>query len=58
MIENPYLLLSVINTALRDEYSSLRDYCLSTGESEEEIVNKLKEIGYEYLEEENVFKNL
>ena len=58
MIENPYLLLSVVNTALRNDYENLNDYCLSRGESEEEIVNKLKEIGYYYSEEENAFKNV
>ncbi|MBR6737825.1 MAG: DUF4250 domain-containing protein [Clostridia bacterium] len=57
MIENPYLLLSVVNTALRNKYEDLNDYCLSENVSYEEIVNALEKIGYRYDEEQNCFKN-
>ena len=57
MIKDPYLLLSVVNTALRDRYNSLQDYCFSEGVSEEEIIEILKGIGYTYNEEQNTFKN-
>ena len=48
MTGDPNILLSVINTGLRDEYSSLDDLCLSRGLSKDEITEKLKGIGYEY----------
>ena len=46
---NPFVLLSYINTKLRDDYSSL-------DVDKEEIINKLKEINYEYNSELNQFK--
>ncbi|MCR5048133.1 MAG: DUF4250 domain-containing protein [Saccharofermentans sp.] len=45
---DPNILLSVVNTGLRDEYSSLEDLCLSRGVSQDELVLKLGKIGYEY----------
>ncbi|MBR1797584.1 MAG: DUF4250 domain-containing protein [Clostridiales bacterium] len=55
MTSDPNILLSVINTGLRDEYSSLTDLCLSKGLQEESIVETLKGIGYEYSSELNRF---
>ena len=48
MTTDPNMLLSIINTGLRDEYSSLEDLCLSKGWSSAEIEAKLGSIGYEY----------
>lgn len=45
---DPNILLSVINTGLRDEYSSLEDLCLSKGILQDELVEKLGKAGYEY----------
>ncbi|MBQ3235424.1 MAG: DUF4250 domain-containing protein [Clostridia bacterium] len=56
MIKDPFLLLSVVNTALRNKYVSLSDYCLSEDEPLEEIVKVLSSIGYVYDEEANCFK--
>lgn len=56
MIKDPFLLLSVINTALRDKYSSLEDYCLSEDVNKCEIESTLLSIGYVYNEEYNCFK--
>lgn len=55
MSGDPNILLSVINTGLRDEYSSLEDLCLSKGISQDEVVEKLGKIGYEYSAEFNKF---
>ena len=55
MIKEPFILLSYVNTKLRDEYSSLSDLASSTGYDELEIVKILKEIGYFYDEEQNAF---
>ena len=53
---DPIILLSVVNTKLRDCYSSLDDLCNDLGESKEEIESKLKAVGFEYDEASNSFK--
>ncbi len=53
---NPYLLLSLINTKLRDTYSSLDDLVYDLDVSKEEIINILSSINYFYNEEMNQFK--
>ena len=50
------MLLSVINTALRDKYSSLDELCDSEGIDKEQIIKDLAEIDYRYIEEVNQFK--
>ena len=50
-----FILLSYINTKLRDEFSSLDDLCATLGYDKEEIVSRLKSAGYEYNEDENKF---
>lgn len=50
------ILLSFINTKLRDEYSSLSLLCDDLNLDEENIKNKLHYIHYEYNEEINQFK--
>ena len=52
----PIILLSVVNTKLRDCYSSLDALCDDLGESREEIESKLKAVGFEYDEASNSFK--
>ena len=53
---NPFVLLSYINTKLRDNYSSLDELIEDLQMDKEEIILKLREIGYEYNEELNQFK--
>ena len=53
---NPTILLSVVNTKLRDFYSSLDELCLDLDESKEDIISKLESIGYYYSKEDNQFK--
>lgn len=50
------MLLSVINTALRDKYNSLDELCDSEGVNKEQIIKDLAEIDYKYKEEVNQFK--
>ena len=45
---DPMLLLSVVNTKLRDYYSSLDALCEDMQVDRETLVNKLKGIDYEY----------
>ncbi|MBR6315874.1 MAG: DUF4250 domain-containing protein [Lachnospiraceae bacterium] len=55
--KDPVMLLSFINTQLRDNYSSLPDLAASYGVSEQEIKEKIGSIGYTYNEEQNRFVN-
>ena len=52
---DPIMLLSYINTKLRDEYASLDDLCDSLDADKQEILNRLSEIGYVYDEKSNKF---
>lgn len=49
------ILLSVINTKLRDYYKNLDELCDDMGESRDEIEKRLKLIDYSYSEELNRF---
>ncbi|WP_294376530.1 DUF4250 domain-containing protein [uncultured Clostridium sp.] len=53
---DPVILLSFINTKLRDEYSSLDLLCNDFAFDIELLKNKLKDINYEYNIESNQFK--
>ncbi len=56
MIPNdPAMLLSYINTKLRDDYGSLDEMCADMELDRTEIENKLSMIGYKYSEEQNRF---
>ena len=48
MPKDPNILLSYINTNLRDTYDSLDELCRSLDLDELEIRNSLRGIGYEY----------
>ena len=54
--QDPMILLSYINTQLRDFYPSLEDLCKSLDISEEEIRRKLAAIDYVYNPEINRFE--
>ena len=54
--KDPIMLLSVINTSLRDEYSSLDALCEDKGFSKDEIIKTLRSVNYEYKEEVNQFR--
>ena len=49
------MLLSVVNTKLRDYYRSLDELCEDMNENREDIVSRLNSIGYEYDEKLNRF---
>ncbi|MCR5368331.1 protein of unknown function [Eubacterium ruminantium] len=52
---DPIMLMSFVNTQLRDNYSSLDDLTLSLGVEKEEIENKLKAAGFIYDSQLNKF---
>jgi len=52
---DPIMLLSFVNTKLRDDYSSLDEFCSSLGADKDDICAKLAEVNYIYDEELNKF---
>ena len=53
--KDPVMLLSYVNTQLRDFYSSLDAFCEDKDVSGEDVVEKLASIDYEYDAERNQF---
>ena len=53
--QDPIMLLSYINTQLRDFYPSLDELCQSLNVSKEQIVQKLSSIDYKYNKDLNKF---
>ena len=53
--KDPYMLLSVVNMKLRDNYSSLDALCDDMEADGVEISETLKKIGYVYDSESNQF---
>ena len=53
--KDPFMLLSYINTQLRDNYSSLSELAASLGENEDEILDSLEKAGFTYNAELNRF---
>lgn len=54
--KDPVMLLSFINTQLRDNYSSLDELCQTLGADKSDIENKLNLINYYYDKDLNQFK--
>lgn len=54
--EDPIILMSVINTKLRDFYSSLDELCEDLDVPKEEIVKKLASVGFTYDSGKNQFR--
>ena len=53
---DPFILLSTINTKLRNDFSSLSALCERYNLDQSELMNKLGEFGYEYIGEINQFR--
>ena len=53
---DPYILLSYINTKLRDEYPSLEALCDNLDIDAEEISQRLSDAGFSYNPEINQFR--
>ncbi len=52
---DPVMLLSVVNTKLRDEYTSLEDLSISEDVKVIELTDKLSSIDYQYDPKTNQF---
>lgn len=53
--QDPIILLSYVNTKLRDEYSSLDELCDALDADKEELVRRLEGVNYRYSAERNQF---
>ena len=53
--QDPIMLYSVINTKLRDFYSSLEALCDDMNINETELKEKLSSVGFKYNKERNQF---
>ena len=53
--QDPYILLSYVNTKLRDEYSSLSELCAALDADEGEITAALAPLDYRYDSVQNRF---
>ena len=53
--QDPAMLLSYVNTKLRDQYASLEELCDDLHLDQAELVSKLAASGYEYSKEHNKF---
>jgi hypothetical protein len=56
--KDPYILLSYINTKLRDDYSNLNDLCDSLNINQVELNASLSNIEYHYDASLNRFVNI
>lgn len=56
--QDPYILLSVVNTRLRDEYSSLEALCDGLDTDPAALMEKLAGAGYAYDPDANQFKSI
>ncbi len=54
--KDPAILVSFLNTQLRDFYPSLEEFCKTNACDEQEIVEKLAGIGYTYDAQQNRFR--
>jgi len=54
--QDPIILLSFVNTKLRDQYSDLDDLCDGLDVEKEELVCRLEGAGYAYSPEHNQFR--
>lgn len=52
---DPIILLSYVNTKLRDEFQSLEDFCQSLDVNEDALIDTLDKIDYHYSKESNQF---
>ena len=54
--QDPVILLSYVNTQLRDFYPSLEEFCKSLNADRESIEQRLAAIGYRYDAARNQFR--
>ena len=58
LTKDPVMLLSFVNTQLRDNYSGLKELAAAYDIDEKELCDKLAQIDYKYDETVNQFKQI
>lgn len=53
---DPIILLSYVNTKLRDQYSSLDEFCRAEDVNKEDLEERLRAVGFEYVAQINQFR--
>ena len=53
--QDNFILLSYVNTKLRDEYNTLAEFCSAEGAEEKEVTARLSAVGYAYDSALNAF---
>jgi len=53
--QDPFMLMSFVNTKLRDDYRSLDELCKSLDVDRSELEARLRAAGFEYNEAQNKF---
>lgn len=56
MPKDPFMQLSWVNMKLRDRYENLDSLCDDLSLNREELENKLKDAGFDYMPEINQFR--
>lgn len=54
--KDPIMLLSIINTKLRDHYNDLENFCDIENHDIEHVTERLRAVGYSYNNSLNQFK--
>lgn len=54
--KDPFILLSFINTKLRDEFHDLDELCASLNVDKDNLVKQLGSLGFQYNSSANQFK--
>lgn len=54
--QDPFILLSYVNTQLRDNYPSLEALCDDAGVPVSEVVSKLEQAGFQYRSDQRQFR--
>lgn len=53
--QDPFVLMSYVNTKLRDFHPSLEDFCQTEGVDMQQLLHILQQSGFEYNPEQNKF---
>lgn len=56
--QDPYMLLSIINMKLRDEYLTLDELCRSQSVDRDDLLRRLHDAGFGYDADSNQFTSL
>lgn len=54
--QDPFILLSFVNTQLRDNFPSLEALCDDAGVTVEDVVSRLEKAGFRYDPEQRQFR--